>query len=127
MKQILAILFCTIGISVYAVDFTPMQATAPSASMQSVNNGSFMSAGSSYAPVVHDVGAYSPMASGPLRAKAGGFDDITTGEATPEGGYDPNNTQFSPIGDALIPLLLMGMAYATYIFLRRRKKARMMP
>lgn len=125
MKQILAILFCTIGISVYAVDFTPIQATAPSASMQSVNNGSFMSAGSSYAPVVHDVGAYSPMASGPHRTKAG-FGDITTGEATPEGGYDPNNTQYGPVGDALIPLLLMGMAYAAYIFLRR-KKARMMP
>lgn len=124
MKQILAILFCTIGISVYAVDFTPIQATAPSASMQSVNNGSFMSAGSSYAPVVHDVGAYSPMASGPLRAKAGGFDDITTDQ--PSEDYDPNNTQIGPVGDALIPLLLMGMAYAAYIFLRR-KKARMMP
>lgn len=118
MKQILAILFCTIGISVYAVDFTPIQATAPSASMQSVNNGSYMSAGSSYAPVVHDVGAYSPMASGPHRTKAG-FGDITTDQ--PSEDYDPNNTQIGPVGDALIPLLLMGMAYAAYVFLRRRK------
>lgn len=120
MKQLLAILFCSVGISVYAVDFTPVQTTTPFASMQSVNNSSYMSTGSTYAPVVHDVGAYSPTASGPLRAKAG-FDDITTGEETEEGGYDPNNPQFSPLGDALIPLLLMVMAYAAYTLLRRRR------
>ena len=81
-----------------------------------------MSTGSTYAPVVHDVGAYSPTASGPLRAKAGGFDDITTGEATPEGGYDPNNTQFSPLGDVLIPLLLFALAYGAWILTRRKKQ-----
>ena len=39
---------------------------------------------------------------------------------TPGQGEEEN--QF-PIGDALIPLLLMVMAYATYLLLRRRKRS----
>jgi len=119
MRQLFAILFCTIGISAYALDYTPIQATAPTATMQSVNKGDYMSAGSSYAPNVHEVGATTPSrGAGPRKS---GFNDITTGEATGEGGYDPGNTHFGPVGDALIPLLLMVMAYASYLLLRRRK------
>ena len=118
MKQLLVILFCSIGISVYAVEYMPMQSAMPSATMQSVNNTGVMSSGSAYTSAVYAVGASgvssapSP-AAGPRKAPPGGGGG--------ESGYDPNNPQFSPLGDALIPLLLMVMAYATYLLLRRRK------
>lgn len=117
MKQLLVILFCSIGISVYAVEYMPMQSAMPSATMQSVNNTGVMSSGSAYTSAVYAVGASgvssapSP-AAGPRKAPPGGGG---------ESDYDPNNPQFAPLGDALIPLLLMVMAYATYLLLLRRR------
>lgn len=115
MKKILAILILMIGIKAYAVDYTigASQATAPSVSMQSVNSSAYMSSGSTYTSEIYTVGASAPSAAaGPRKAPPGGGGTSD---------YDPNNPQFSPLGDALIPLLLMGMAYAAYVFLRRRK------
>ena len=116
MRKMLAIFLCAIGISVYAVDYAPFASSVPpSAAMQSVNNTDYMTVGSSYSSDVYAVGSYSPShapAVGPRKAPPG-----TGGEST----YDPNNPQFSPIGDALIPLLLMVMAYAISILLRRRR------
>lgn len=79
------------------------------------STSTMMSSGSTYASEVYAIGASSPSAapSGPRRAPG-----TPTGEST----YDPNNPQFSPIGDALIPLLLMVMVYATVLFLCRRRK-----
>lgn len=59
------------------------------------------------------VGAsYSP-GQGPARsARRGDFDDSTEGGEGDEG---------SPIGDGLIPLSLLALAFAGFIFLRRRK------
>ena len=116
MRRILSIFLCTIGISVYAVDYAPFASSLPpSAAMQSVNNTDYMTVGSSYSSDVYAVGSYSPShapAVGPRKAPPG-----TGGEST----YDPNNPQFSPIGDALIPLLLFALAYGAWILTRRKK------
>lgn len=58
--------------------------------------------------------SYSPAKapSGPRRAKMGDFDD------SPEGG---EGDEGSPIGDAVLPLMLMALAFGGYIAIRRRK------
>ena len=116
MRRILSIFLCTIGITVYAVDYAPFTSSVPpSAAMQSVNNIDYMTVGSSYSSEVYPVGSYSPSlapAVGPRKAPPG-----TGGEST----YDPNNPQFSPIGDALLPLLLMALVYMV-IRVRRKKR-----
>ena len=113
MKAFFVSILCVISIGLYAADFTP--ATAPSTTIQSVNNASYMSSGSTYSSAVYEVGSYSPAAHSPARGprKASPGTDNT--------GYDPNNPQFSPIGDALIPLLLIALAY-TAIRARRKKR-----
>lgn len=116
MRHILSIFLCAIGISVYAVDYAPFASSVPpSAAMQSVNNTDYMTVGSSYSSDVYAVGSYSPShapAVGPRKAPPG-----TGGEST----YDPNNPQFSPIGDALWPMLWMILAYGIVAFIRRKK------
>lgn len=112
MKAFFVSILCVISIGLYAADFTP--ATAPSTTMQSVNNASYMSSGSTYSSTVYAIGATSPSdapARGPRKSPPG----------TDTSGYNPDNPQFSPLGDALFPLLLMVMAYAISILLRRRK------
>lgn len=112
-KKIFAILICSIGISANAIDYTAMQISTPAATMQSVNSSAYMSSGSTYTPTVYTVGASSPSAAaGPRKAPPGG------GGAS---GYDPNNPPFSPIGDALFPLLLFALAYGAWILTRRKK------
>ncbi len=83
--------------------------------------------GSNYAPQVTAVGAvnanematttesYSPAKapSGPRRAKMGDFDD------SPEGGEGSDD---SPIGDAVLPLMLLACAYlGLRVFLNRKR------
>ena len=92
--------------------YQTMSTTVPSASFQSTST--MTASGSSYSsqPTIGSDGVAtmgetytsSQPASGPRRI-------ITPGAG---------GTQ-QPIGDALIPLLLMVMAYATYLLLRRRK------
>ena len=93
-------------------------AMPPSTNMSSVNNSGYMTTGSAYSSSISDVGAYSPSAapSGPRRA--GGPGGSTGGES----GYDPANPQFSPIGDAVIPLLLMTFIYALVVLYKRKRK-----
>ena len=116
MRHLFAIIISALSLSLCAVEYAPitLSHTKPLVSMGSVNNSSYMTTGSTLSANVYEVGAYSPSgpASGPRRAPG-----TPTGEST----YDPNNPQFSPLGDTLIPLLLMVMAYATSILLRRRK------
>lgn len=117
MRKLLAILVCTIGIAVYASDYTPFAADMqPSITMQSVNTSGYMVSGSMYSPNVYEVGSTSPTSSSPgspIRKAPPG----TGGES----GYDPNNPQFAPIGDAVVPMLLMALALAGLIYLRRKK------
>lgn len=114
MRRILTIVLCFFGFSLYAVEYTPIipQTQAPTIDMQPVNNTAFMSSGSTYSPAVYEVGAYSPAKPSIRKAppSIGGESD-----------YDPNNPQFSPIGDALFPLLLFALAYGAWILTRRKK------
>lgn len=55
--------------------------------------------------------SYSP-AKGPHRMKMGDFDDSSEGGEGDEG---------SPIGDAVLPLILMALAFGGFIAIRRRK------
>lgn len=114
MKKILAILFLIIGIDAYAVDFTQEASpvTTPTATMQSVNNSAYLSTGSDYSSNVYEVSSSGPARPAGVRKAPPGTDNT---------GYDPNNPQFAPLGDAIIPLLLMVMVYATTVLLRRRK------
>lgn len=112
MKAFFVSILCVISIGLYAADFTP--ATAPSTTMQSVNNASYMSSGSTYSSTVYAIGATSPSdapARGPRKSPPG----------TDTSGYNPDNPQFSPIGDALLPLLLMALVYMV-IRVRRKKR-----
>ena len=101
-------------------------ATAPSVSFRSTS-GAYMSTGSAYSSTVHEVGSYSPIAHAPGSGsrKAGGFNDIPvdddddTGDPTGDG-YDPSNPKL-PIGDAVLPLLIMALAY-TAIRAHRKKR-----
>lgn len=79
--------------------------------------------GSSYAPQVTSVGAttvgematttesYSPANAGPRRGKENPGEVGYTGE------------QGSPIGDALLPLLVMSLAFGGYVAIRRKRLA----
>ncbi len=112
MKAFFVSILCVISIGLYAADFTP--ATAPSTTMQSVNNASYMSSGSTYSSTVYAIGATSPSdapARGPRKPPPG----------SDTSGYHPDNPLFAPLGDALIPLFRMVMVYATYLLLLRRK------
>lgn len=119
MRKLLAILVCTIGIAVYASDYTPFAADMqPSITMQSVNTSGYMVSGSMYSPIVYEVGSTSPTSSSPGNPIRKAPPVITGGESDD---YDPKNPQFAPIGDAVEPMLLMALALAGLIYLRRKK------
>ena len=86
----------------------------PQACFQSTST--MMSSGSTYASEVYAIGANSPSATPSGPRKAGGPGG-TGGEST----YDPNNPQFSPLGDALFPLLIMAFAFVGITYLRRKR------
>lgn len=115
MRQLIIILFCALGIQLYAVEYTPFAAPtmAPAAAMHSVNNTTHMASGSAYTPTVYAVGSSAP-SHGPRKAPP----SVTPGTTAD---VDPANTNYGPIGDAFLPLILMVMAYAAYILLKRRK------
>ena len=106
--------------NLFAVNFTPFvePANVPLAKMQSVNNASFMSSGSTHASTIsiYEVESSTPEATGRSIRKAppgggGGASD-----------YDPTNPQFSPIGDAVLPLLALAILYAAFLFLHFRRR-----
>ena len=85
-------------------------------------------AGSSYSPQVTAVGATSvgEMATTTGSAKApGGPRRSFDGGSYEGGGTNPGETGFkdpgSPIGDAVLPLMLMAIAFGGYIAIKRRK------
>ena len=118
MKRMITILICSLAINLFAVNFTPFvePANVPLAEMQSVNNASFMSSGSTHASTIYEVKSSTPEATGRSIRKAppgggGGASD-----------YDPTNPQFSPIGDAVLPLLALAILYAAFLFLHFRRR-----
>lgn len=117
MRRFIIILFCAVGIQIYAAENTPFasnRATAPAAAMRSVNNTAHMSSGSTYTPAVYAVGASNP-AQGPHKAPP----TVNPGTTTTDEFENPN---YGPVGDALIPLMLMALAFVGYTYLRRRKQ-----
>lgn len=117
MRRIITIVLCFFGFSLFAVEYTPIipQTQAPTIDMQPVNNTAFMSSGSTYSPAVYEVGAYSPAQ--PSIRKAG--PPSTNGEVST---YDPNNPQFAPLTDALIPLFLCALGYLMYTLYRKHQE-----
>lgn len=115
MKKILGIMVFVLAIASYATAQSFQQAVAPAVNMQSVNNSSMMTSGSSYSSAVQEVGAYSP--AGPHKAKKDG-DDFPVLDPN-KTGDDPNNPQYGPVGDALIPLMLCAGAY---LIVRARRR-----
>ena len=119
MKRMITILICSLAINLFAVNFTPFvePANVPLAEMQSVNNASFMSSGSTHASTIsiYEVESSTPEATGRSIRKA---PPGTGGES----GYDPNNPQFSPLGDAVLPLLALAILYAAFLFLHFRRR-----
>ena len=120
MKRIIVLLLCCISISLCAADYTPFGSnySMPSAAMQSVNNAGYMSSGSTYSSTVHEVGSSSPNNSpsrGLRKAPPGGTGTVSD--------YDPTNPQL-PLGDAVLPLLLMAMGFAVYSAARAYRRRR---
>ena len=116
MKRMITILICSLAINLFAVNFTPFvePANVPLAKMQSVNNASFMSSGSTYASTIYEVESSTQEATGRSIRKAPPVKD--------DGTHDPNNPQFSPIGDAVLPLLALAILYAAFLFLHFRRR-----
>ena len=91
------------------------QTELPSIGMQSVNNSAVMSSGSAYTSATYEVGASGVRASvpanGPRKAPP-----TTTGGTTNQPGIA------TPLADACLPLMLLAVAYAVCMSLRRRKR-----
>ena len=97
--------------------------TAPSATFQSTSTMSGSGSAYSANPSLNGNGTATYAApSGPRRAK---MDDPTPSSGNPfsGGGQDPEQTDPNedPLGDALLPLLLMSLAFCGYIYLRRKR------
>ena len=93
---------------------------APSSAFQSTGSA-IMATGSTYSSSVYEVGSTAPSTPahvGPRRSY-GDFSGIGTGTETSETFNNPN---YGPVGDALLPLLIMALAFIAVIALRRRKK-----
>lgn len=94
--------------------------TVPTATMRSVNNSDYMTVGSTLSSEVYDIGTDDPYSSSDRKLrKAGGPGTIDT--ETPAD-YDPDNPQFAPVGDSIIPLLIIALIYALMAFRRKSIK-----
>lgn len=113
MKRVIILLFSVFSLGLYSAEIT--LATTPTATMQSVNNVSYMTSGSTYAPTVYDVGSYSPAAQAPA-ARPYKAPPSTSGESD----YDPKNPQFAPVGEGLLSLLLMAGIYLLVTIKRKQ-------
>ena len=102
-----------------AQTFGAKQAEQPNAVFQSTS--SMQGSGSTYSanPTLNSDGTASyngaAASSGPHRAKKEDPDPFSGGTVS----EDPIDT--SPLGDALLPLLFMSLAFCGYLYLRRRK------
>ena len=92
------------------------QTELPSIGMQSVNNSAVMSSGSAYTSATYEVGASGVRASVPTNGPRKVLPPPTTGGTTNQ----PEIT--TPLADACLPLMLLAVAYAVCMSLRRRKR-----
>ena len=95
--------------------FATRQATSLVMPMRSVNDTRYMDTGSRFRSTVSEVGSGISTTSyaGPRLAPpsvSGTTEDIFT------------NPQYGPIGDAIIPLLMMAMGYGVVLYRRRKAK-----
>ena len=116
MRKLIVTLLCLVSMTTFAIEFNtarPQDSDHVDVTFSSVNNSSYMSVGSAYSSSVYEVGSSGPAHHGSVH-RAGG-----PGSVTPEtpADVDPNNPQFSPVGDALLPLLLLAIGY---VLIRRR-------
>ena len=117
MRRLLFILLILTGINTHAVDYAPWgttRAALPATTMPSVNDAEYMTSGSAYSSSVYDVGSAGPAAAPAVRKappSTGGVSD-----------YDPANTQFGSIGEAVVPLLVMTLIYVLALYRRRHAR-----
>lgn len=96
-----------------------LQAEAPSAVFQSTSTLTGSGSALSATPMLNADGtAYDPTGtpSGPRRAKMDGEE-----EDEPNVIENPNQGDKQPIGDAVLPLLLMSLAFCGVLYMRKRK------
>ena len=76
-----------------------------------------MTTGSAYSSSISEIGAYNPSA-----APNSGLRKIG-GLGTDDSGYQgKDNPQFSPLGDAVLPLMIMAILFAGITYLRNKRK-----
>ena len=115
-KNICIIAFILVTTTVVAQGYTDM----PTYEFQSVNNTTVMSGSSgtgssSYSSTIYDVGAESPTSGRGVGARKAGPGDPTTG------GGGTGQPILHPIGDAVLPLLLMAALAGVVTYLRRKR------
>ena len=81
------------------------------------STSSLKTSGSTYSPQVTAVGAEAPAAQSPVGVAPSG--PMKTLPSTPNTEGQQDNT---PIGDAVLPLTLMALAYALVVYFRKRKQ-----
>ncbi len=117
MKQSLIIGFILFSISLFATDYpTANTAQMPEASIQSVNNPSYLSSGSTFSSEVYEVGSGAPSRTSARKAPPSGTGTVVN--PNDPNYYDPNNPQFAPLGDGLLPLLLFVLLATLNIMLK---------
>lgn len=96
----------------WTTPYTQSGTVTPVASMQSIGSG-YMVSGSAYSSEVYEIGSGSPSAAHGRTIMRDGFPGVD------DGTYNPNNPNFGPVGDALIPLLLLALIYAIVAYRRK--------
>lgn len=139
MKKLSAII-CLLGITLYASanamdaqqtasfvvpiksvcntrTYTSQKALSLVTPMTSVNNTTFMTAGSRFKSAVYEIGSGSASNNqvGPRKAPPTIEDGTTTTD-------NFNNPQYGPVGDAIIPLLLLALGYGVVLYNKRKAK-----
>lgn len=114
-KNICIIAFILVTTTIVAQGYTDM----PTYEFQSVNNTTVMSGSSgtgtsAYSSTIYDVGASSPTSGRGVGARKGIGDPGQSGT----GGNEPI---IDPIGDAVLPLLLMATLAGIVTYFRRKK------
>lgn len=106
-----------------AQTFGTKYAEKPSVAFQSTST--MMGSGSTYSanPTLNTDGtAYynGAAASGPRRVKMDGPTPTPSPNPGDPGSGDQDNTEPGPVGDAVLPLLLMALAFCGVVYMRRR-------
>ena len=112
--MILVVMVAAFALPTMAQNFEAQQ---PNATFQSTST--MMGSGSSYMsnPTINEYGTASSPSYSPAQASGGPRRVIGT---NPDGG---EGSEDSPLGDAVLPLLLMALAFVGVITLRRKRKA----